>query len=174
MRNEAILRELYTPNDRLGVAMFGATDWARCKGRVCGLTNAMIDRQYTPQHDGDMRYNALFEVLFAPNRKKFAEMLGADAPIDFIPGDLARGVSKIGSGFTNMLNRIPFFTPWIAGGREINEGTAKFLKWLGLSSQKAEETAPTVVKAGLTVGGVLLIGGAIYGVYYLSKKKKRR
>ncbi len=153
--------------------MFGAADWARCKGRVCGLTNAMIDRQYTPQHDGDMRYNALFEVLFVPNRKKFAEMLGADAPIDFIPGDLARGASKIGSGLTNMLNRIPFFTPWISGGREINEGMSNFLKWLGFSSQKAEETAPTVVKAGLGIGGVLLIGGAIYGVYYLSKKKKR-
>ena len=173
MRNEAILRELYTPNDRLGVAMFGATDWARCKGRVCGLTNAMIDRQYTPQHDGDMRYNALFEVLFAPNRKKFAEMLGADAPIDFIPGDLAKGVSKVGSGVTNILYRIPFFTPYIEGGREANAGMSKILEWFGLSSQKAEETAPTVVKAGLTLGGVLLIGGAIYGFYYLSKKKRR-
>ena len=174
MRNESILRELYTPNDRLGVAMFGAADWARCKGRVCGLTNAMIDRQYTPQHDGDMRYNALFEVLFSPNRNKFAEMLGADAPIDFIPGDLAKGVSKIGSGVTNVLNRIPFFTPWIAAGRETNEGMAKILESFGLSSKKSEEIAPTVVKAGLGIGGVLLIGGAIYGVYYLSKKKKRR
>lgn len=173
MRNEAILRELYTPNDRLGVAMFGATNWARCKGRVCGLTNAVIDRQYTPQHNGDMRYNALFEVLFAPNRKKFAEMLGDDAPIDLMPWDFARGLSKIGSGLTNALNRIPFFSPWIAAGRETNAGVAKILESFGLSSHKAEETAPTVVKAGLTVGGVLLIGGAIYGVYYLSKKKRR-
>ncbi len=100
--------------------------------------------------------------------------MGADSLINFIPHDLARGISKVGSGVTNLLKNIPFFTPWIEAGRETNEGMAKILEWFGLSSHKAEETAPTVVKAGLTVGGVLLIGGAIYGVYYLSKKKKRR
>lgn len=174
MRNEVVIDSLYTPNDKLGVEMFGMSDWNRLKGRVCGLTNAAISRNYNYTGGVNPNFTALFEVLFRPNRAKFAEMLGADAPIDLISSDWARGISKIGSGITEGLNKIPFFTPWISAGRSINSGVADLLKKFGLSSNKAEEVAPTVAKTGLTLGGVLLLGGAAYGIYYLAKKKRKR
>ncbi|MBO4547137.1 MAG: hypothetical protein J5700_06130 [Treponema sp.] len=174
MKNEVVIDSLYAPNDKLGVEMFGASDWNRLKGRVCGLTNAALSRSYNCTGGTNPNYSALFEVLFRPNRARFAEMLGADAPIDFISADWARGLSKIGSGITEGLNKIPFFTPWISAGRSINSGVASLLKNFGLSSKKAEEVAPTVAKTGLTLGGVLLLGGAAYGVYYLTKKKRKR
>lgn len=173
MRNKNILDSLYTPNDRLGVQMFGVDCWNNLKNRVCGITSAVIDRSYYPTHAVNANYTPLFEVLFVPNRSRFCELLGADAPIDFISSDWAKGISSIGSGITNALNNIPLFTPWIAAGRQTNEGVAKILKSFGLSSNKAETVAPTVTKVGLGLGGALLIGGGIYLVYKLSKKRKR-
>jgi hypothetical protein len=46
---------------------------------------------------------------------------------------------------------------------------------MGLKSYKESEEPLTVTqKAGLGLGGLLLLGGAAYGIYYLSKKKKGR
>lgn len=174
MKNENLIDSLYDPNDKLGCEMFGVADWNKLKGRVCGLTNAAISRNYNYTDGVNPNYSALFEVLFRPNRARFAEMLGADAPIDYISSDWARGISKIGSGVTEALNKIPFFTPWISAGRSVNSGVADLLKYFGLSSKKAEDAAPVVTKTGLTLGGVLLIGGAAYGIYYLAKKRKRK
>lgn len=102
------------------------------------------------------------------------EMLGASAPVDFLPSVLRDPLSKIGGGVTNALNQIPFFTPWISAGRQVNAGVSDALQWFGLSSKKADEVAPTVTKAGLGIGGLLLIAGGAYLVYKLSQKKKGR
>lgn len=174
MRNKNLLDSLYTPNDRLGVEMFGVNGWNELKNMVCDRTNAIIERRYIPDSTAPRyEYAQLFDALFVPNRPAMREMLGASAPIDFLPGDLARSVSKIGSGITNALNQIPFFTPWIAAGRQVNAGVSDALQSFGLSSKKADELAPTVTKAGLGIGGLLLIGGGVYLVYKLAQKKKR-
>lgn len=175
MRNKNLLDSLYCPNDRLGVEMFGVNGWNDLKNMVCDRTNAIIERCYIPQTTAPRyEYTPLFDALFVPNRQAMREMLGASAPIDFLPGDLANAVSKIGSGVTNALNQIPFFTPWISAGRQVNAGVSDALQWFGLSSKKADEVAPTVTKAGLGIGGLLLIGGGVYLVYKLSQKKRGR
>jgi hypothetical protein len=56
----------------------------------------------------------------------------------------------------------------------VNAGVSDALQWFGLSSKKADEVAPTVTKAGLGIGGLLLIAGGAYLVYKLSQKKKGR
>lgn len=170
--NYRVIDSLYSPNDKLGVEMFGISEWNDLKNKVCFLTDDAINGRLQPCVVRP-EYSHLFEVLFVPNRNQFRNVLGADAPIDFISSGWASSISKIGSGVTNALNQIPFFTPWIAAGRQVNEGMADILKKLGLSSTKADEVAPTVVKAGLGVGGLLLIGGGIYLVYRMSKKKRR-
>lgn len=175
MRNKNLLDSLYCPNDRLGVEMFGVNVWNNLKNNVCAATNELIDGRFVPSCSVDCyEYAPLFDALFVPNRQAMREMLGASAPVDFLPSVLRDPLSKIGSGITNALNQIPFFTPWIAAGRQINAGVSSGLEnWFGLSSKKAEELAPTVTKAGLGIGGLLLIGGGVYLVYKLSQKKKR-
>lgn len=174
MKNEAILNQLYKPNDKLGVQMFGSVNWARMKGTVCGLTNAAISRNYKPQGPYTAQYNQLFEVLFRPQRQKFNELLGADAPIDLIPSDWARGISKIGEGVTNALKNIPFFTPWISAGRSINAGLADILKKFGLTSYGESSDSNETTILGLNATTVLIIGGVGVGVYLLLRKRKRR
>lgn len=174
MRNKNLLESLYTPNDRLGVEMFGVNAWNHLKNNVCSVTNKIIDGCLVPTCSvACYEYGPLFDALFVPNKKVMREMLGASAPVDFLPSVLRDPLSKIGGGITNALNQIPFFTPWIAAGRQVNEGVSDALQWFGLSSKKADEVAPTVTKAGLGIGGLLLIGGGVYLVYKLSQKKKR-
>lgn len=174
MRNKNLLDSLYTPNDRLGVEMFGVNSWNNLKNNVCSLTNKIIDGCLVPSGSvAYYEYAPLFDALFVPNKKVMREMLGASAPVDFLPSVLRDPLSKIGGGVTNALNQIPFFTPWISAGRQVNAGVSDALQWFGLSSKKADEVAPTVTKAGLGIGGLLLIGGGVYLVYKLSQKKKR-
>lgn len=174
MRNKNLLDSLYTPNDRLGVEMFGVNAWNDLKNNVCSVTNKIIDGCLVPSCSvACYEYGPLFDALFVPNKKVMREMLGASAPVDFLPSVLRDPLSKIGGGITNALNQIPFFTPWISAGRQVNAGVSDALQWFGLSSKKADEVAPTVTKAGLGIGGLLLIGGGVYLVYKLSQKKKR-
>ena len=174
MRNKNLLDSLYTPNDRLGVEMFGVNAWNNLKNNVCSVTNKIIDGCFVPSGSvASYEYGPLFDALFVPNKKVMREMLGASAPVDFLPSVLRDPLSKIGGGVTNALNHIPFFTPWISAGRQVNAGVSDALQWFGLSSKKADEVAPTVTKAGLGIGGLLLIGGGVYLVYKLSQKKKR-
>ena len=176
MRNKNLLDSLYCPNDRLGVEMFGVNVWNNLKNNVCAATNEIIEGRFVPSCEvACYEYAPLFDALFVPNRPAMREMLGASAPVDFLPSVLRDPLSKMGSGITNALNQIPFFTPWIAAGRQLNAGVSSGLEnWFGLSSKKAEELAPTVTKAGLGIGGLLLIAGGAYLVYKLSQKKKRR
>ncbi len=174
MRNKNLLDSLYTPNDRLGVEMFGVNAWNNLKNNVCSVTNKIIDGCLVPSGSvACYEYGPLFDALFVPNKKVMREMLGASAPVDFLPSVLRDPLSKIGGGVTNALNQIPFFTPWISAGRQVNAGVSDALQWFGLSSKKADKVAPTVTKAGLGIGGLLLIGGGVYLVYKLSQKKKR-
>lgn len=174
MRNKNLLDSLYTPNDRLGVEMFGVNAWNNLKNNVCSVTNKIIDGCLVPSCSvACYEYGPLFDALFVPNKKVMREMLGASAPVDFLPSVLRDPLSKIGGGITNALNQIPFFTPWISAGRQVNEGVSDALQWFGLSSKKANKVSPTVTKAGLGIGGLLLIGGGVYLVYKLSQKKKR-
>lgn len=174
MRNKNLLDSLYTPNDRLGVEMFGVNAWNNLKNDVCSVTNKIIDGCFVPSGSvACYEYGPLFDALFVPNKKVMREMLGASAPVDFLPSVLRDPLSKIGGGITNALNQIPFFTPWISAGRQVNAGVSDALQWFGLSSKKADEVAPTVTKTGLGIGGLLLIGGGVYLVYKLSHKKKR-
>lgn len=174
MRNKNLLDSLYTPNDRLGVEMFGVNAWNNLKNDVCAVTNKIIDGCFVPSGSvACYEYGPLFDALFVPNKKVMREMLGASAPVDFLPSVLRDPLSKIGGGITNALNQIPFFTPWISAGRQVNAGVSDALQWFGLSSKKADEVAPTVTKTGLGIGGLLLIGGGVYLVYKLSHKKKR-
>lgn len=174
MRNKNLLESLYTPNDRLGVEMFGVNAWNNLKNNVCSVTNKIIDGCLVPSCSvACYEYGPLFDTLFVPNKKVMREMLGASAPVDFLPSVLRDPLSKIGGGITNALNQIPFFTPWISAGRQVNAGVSDALQWFGLSSKKADEVAPTVTKAGIGIGGLLLIGGGVYLVYKLSQKKKR-
>lgn len=174
MRNKNLLDSLYTPNDRLGVKMFGVNDWNNLKNNVCSLTNKIIDGCLVPSGSvACYEYGPLFDALFVPNKKVMREMLGASAPVDFLPSVLRDPLSKIGGGVTNALNQIPFFTPWISAGRQVNAGVSDALQWFGLSSKKADEVAPTVTKSGIGIGGLLLIGGGVYLFYKLSQKKKR-
>lgn len=174
MKNENILNQLYKPNDRLGKQMFGEVPWSRMKGRVCGLTNAAIARNYHPQGPYNGEYNQLFEVLFRPDRQKFNELLGADAPIDLIPGDWARSFSKIGEGITNALKNIPFFAPWISAGRSINAGVADILKKFGLSSYGESSDSSETTILGMNPTTILVLGGVGVGVYFLVKKRRKR
>ena len=174
MRNKNLLDSLYTPNDRLGVEMFGLNAWNNLKNNVCSVTNEIIDGCFVPSGSvACYEYGPLFDALFVPNKKVMREMLGASAPVDFLPSVLREPLSKIGGGITNALNQIPFFTPWISAGRQVNAGVSDALQWFGLSSKKADEVAPTVTKAGVGIGGLLLIGGGVYLVYKLSQKKTR-
>lgn len=174
MRNKNLLDSLYTPNDRLGVEMFGLNAWNDLKNNVCSVTNKIIDGCFVPSCSvACYEYGPLFDALFVPNKKVMREMLGASAPVDFLPSVLREPLSKIGGGITNSLNQIPFFTPWISAGRQVNAGISDALQWFGLTSKKADEVAPKVTKAGLGIGGLLLIGGGVYLVYKLSQKKKR-
>lgn len=174
MRNKNLLDSLYTPNDRLGVEMFGVNAWNNLKNNVCSVTNKIIDGCFVPSCSVTCyEYGPLFDALFVPNKKVMREMLGASAPVDFLPSVLRDPLSKIGGGITNALNQIPFFTPWISAGRQVNAGVSDALQWFGLSSKKADDVAPTVTKAGIGIGGLLLIGGGVYLVYKLSQKKKR-
>lgn len=174
MKNEQILNALYNPDDRLGVQLFGPEKWNLAKGAACGVTNAVISRRYVPKAYSK-EYAPLFNALFRPDRAKFQALLGASAPIDYIPYDWARSVSDIGHGVTEGLKNIPFFTPWISAGRSVNSAMASFLNMLGLKSSKADaDDTPTVKKTAVGLGSVLLIGAAGYGIYYLAKGKKKR
>lgn len=176
MRNKNLLDSLYTPNDRLGVEMFGVNAWNNLKNNVCAATNEIIEGRLVPSCSvACYEYAPLFDALFVPNKPVMREMLGASAPVDFLPSVLRDPLSKIGGGVTNALNQIPFFMPWIAAGRQINAGVSSGLEnWFGLSSKKAKELAPTVTKAGLGIGGLLLLGGGAYLVYKLAQKKRGR
>lgn len=174
MKNENILNQLYTPNDKLGVEMFGVDEWNKCKGRVCGITNAAISRNLKPSGAYDPRYVQLFEVLFNPDRQKFAELLGADAPIDYIPGEWARAVSNIGHGVTEALENVSFFSPWVKAGRSVNQGIASILDKIGLSSKKESDSVSTVKTVGYGLGTVVLIGGGIWAVWYFTRPERKR
>lgn len=176
MKNEAILNQLYDPNDRLGVEMFGVEGWNKVKGRACGVTNSVISRRFRPATTSiNPNYTNFFNALFRPNREKFAELLGATAPIDYIPGEWARGLSDLGHGVTEMLNQFAFFKPWISGGRSINSALAKFMEAMGLESKKpVEEETPPAVKYVYGFGTVLLIVGGIWALWYFSRPKPRR
>ena len=175
MRNKNLIDSLYCPNDRLGVEMFGVNVWNNLKNNVCAATNEIIEGRFVPSCAVDYyEYAPLFDALFVPNKPVMREMLGASAPVDFLPSVLRDPLSKIGGGVTNALNQIPFFTPWISAGRQVNAGVSDALQWFGLSSKKADEVAPTVTKAGLGIGGLLLIACGAYLVYKLSQKKRGR
>ena len=177
MRNEKVLNSLYKPNDRLGVEMFGASDWNRLKGRVCGLTNAAIERNYTPRSVCyDPNYSAFFDVLFVPDKTKFTELLGAEAPLDYIKGDAFRAFSKVSSGVTDILDKVPVISPFVSAGRTVNQGLADMLKVFGLKSYKSkgEEEHPQAKNVAIGAGTILLIAGGVYLLYRSSKKKKRR
>ena len=177
MKNERLLNKLYNPNDRLGVQFFGVDEWNRQKANVCDITNDVIEGKAIPAYRTGADYSQLFNVLFVPDRRAFGELLGATAPLDYIPGSWTRSFSKVASGATDILDNVPVLSPFIKGGRSINQGLADFLEKLGLKSYKdSDEPEPLTVtqKAGLGLGGLLLIGGAAYGLYYLSKKKKGR
>lgn len=177
MRNEKVLNSLYKPNDRLGVEMFGASDWNKLKGRVCGLTNAAIERNYTPRSVCyDPNYSAFFDVLFVPDKTKFTELLGAEAPLDYIKGDAFRAFSKVSSGVTDILDKVPVISPFVSAGRTVNQGLADMLKVFGLKSYKStgEEEPPQAKNVAIGAGTILLIAGGAYLLYRSSKKKKRR
>lgn len=175
MKNERLLNKLYNPNDRLGVQFFGVDEWNRQKANVCDITNDVIEGKMIPAYRTGADYSQLFNVLFVPDRRAFGELLGATAPIDYIPGEWVRSTSKVASGITDIADNIPILSPFVKGGRSINQGLAEFLEKFGLKSYKESEEPLTVTqKAGLGLGGLLLIGGAAYGLYYLSKKKKGR
>lgn len=175
MKNERLLNKLYNPNDRLGVQFFGVDEWNRQKEKVCEITNDVIEGKLIPACRTGADYSQLFNVLFVPDRRAFGELLGATAPLDYIPGSWTRSFSKVSSGVTDILDNVPVLSPFVKGGRSINQGLADFLEKLGLKSYKESDEPLTVTqKAGLGLGGLLLIGGAAYGIYYLSKKKKRR
>lgn len=177
MRNAHLLNSLYKPNDRLGVEMFGASDWNKLKGRVCGLTNAAIERNYTPRSVCyDPNYSAFFDVLFVPDKTKFTELLGAEAPLDYIKGDAFRAFSKVSSGVTDILDKVPVISPFVSAGRTVNQGLADMLKVFGLKSYKGtgEEEAPQAKNVAIGAGTILLIAGGVYLLYRSNKKKKRR
>lgn len=178
MVNEYLLNSLYKPNDRLGVEMFGASDWNKLKGRVCGLTNAAIERNYTPRSVCyDPNYSAFFDVLFVPDKTKFTELLGAEAPLDYIKGDAFRAFSKVSSGVTDVLDKVPVISPFVSAGRTVNQGLADMLKVFGLKSYKnkdEDEPPPQPKNVAIGAGTILLIAGGVYLLYRSSKKKKRR
>lgn len=175
MKNERLLNKLYNPNDRLGVQFFGVDEWNKQKAKVCDITNEVIEGKVIPAYRNGADYSQLFNVLFVPDRRAFGELLGATAPIDYIPGEWVRSTSKVASGITDIADNIPILSPFVKGGRSINQGLAEFLEKFGLKSYKESDEPLTVTqKAGLGLGGLLLIGGAAYGIYYLSKKKKGR
>lgn len=177
MRNAHLLNSLYKPNDRLGVEMFGASDWNKLKGRVCGLTNAAIERNYTPRSVCyDPNYSAFFDVLFVPDKTKFTELLGAEAPLDYIKGDAFRAFSKVSSGVTDILDKVPVISPFVSAGRTVNQGLADMLKVFGLKSYKSagEEAPPQAKNVAIGAGTILLIAGGVYLLYRSSKKNKRR
>lgn len=175
MKNENLLNTLYNPNDKLGIELFGVENWNIAKGAACGVTNSALSRRYVPGPYAP-EYVPLFNALFRPNRARFSELLGASAPIDYIPGDWARSISNIGHGVTEGLNNIPFFMPWIAAGRSVNSGVAKVLDTIGMSNKKESDggTVSTVKTVGYGVGSLVLLCVAGYGVYYLAKGRKRR
>ena len=178
MVNAHLLNSLYKPNDRLGVEMFGASDWNKLKGRVCGLTNAAIERNYTPRSVCyDPNYSAFFDVLFVPDKTKFSELLGAEAPLDYIKGDAFRAFSKVSSGVTDVLEKVPVISPFVSAGRTVNQGLADMLKVFGLKSYKnKDEDAPPPQPKNVAIGAgtILLIAGGVYLLYRSSKRKKRR
>lgn len=169
-----VLNRLYRPDDRLGVEMFGVSDWNRLKGRVCGLTNAAlcnsVDASCLPKSQ-----TPLFEVLFRPDRNACNELLGSGV-IDTIDNlttssgwwDTWMKAKDTGESIASL---IPIAQPFVAAGRKVNNLTSNI--WDMIRGKKSDET-PTAVKAGIGIGGVLLLGGAAYGIYYLTKKKKRR
>lgn len=175
MKNERLLNKLYSPNDRLGVQFFGVDEWNRQKEKVCEITNDVIDGRAIPVNRGGADYTQLFNVLFVPNRQAFSELLGSSGIVDVI--DRATTSSdwwgtwmNIKDAGENVAEMIPIAQPFVSAGKKVNKAISSV--WDRIRG-KSDET-PTVVKAGIGLGGLLLIGGAAYGIYYMSKKKKRR
>lgn len=166
-----VLDTLYTPDDILGVNLFGIQNWNRLKGRVCGLTEVAL--RDNVNGGGDV--SELFCTLFRPNVRTCCELLGSGA-ISWLDS------MTTSSGWWNtwmkakdtgesIAELIPVAQPFVSAGRKLNDLTSNI--WDKIRGKENEEIS-TATKAGLGIGSVLLLAGAGYLVYSMTKKKKGR
>lgn len=169
--SEKALDVMFRPNDSLGVQLFGLCGWNKLKGRVCGLSDYALTNG-VPLVYGDA--SDLFIALFRPT-KACSEMLG-DSAISWLDRmttssgwwDTWMKAKDTGESIANL---IPVAQPFVAAGQKLNSLTSSI--WDMIRGKKSDDLT-TTQKAGIGIGTVLLIAGAGYGVYYLTKKRKRR
>lgn len=177
--NNNYLNAIYNVDDELGVKMYGAPRWNALKGRVCAITDSLLEHPDAiarrPIRNGG-RYHEIFTKLFRPDTKAAAELLGNSAT-DWIEDNvfnnpLAKVVKSGTHAASNVLAEIPFFSGWIKAGRSTNDFMSDV--WDIISGKQVEEAKATAKKAAIG-GGTLLLIGAGLGVWYFGfhKKKKR-
>lgn len=169
--SNTVLDSMYRPNDSLGVQLFGVNGWNSLKGRVCGLSNYALSNR-VPVEAGET--SDLFIALFRPT-KTCSEMLG-DGVVSWVDkmttssGWWDKWMKAKDAG-ESVANLIPIAQPFVSAGRSVNSAISSI--WDAIRGKESEDLS-TAKKAGLSIGAVLLIAGAGVGIYYMTKKRKRR
>lgn len=192
-----VVNGLFDTDDLAGCSLLGADNWNAAKMAVADFADGVINGRFyvlptiisCPDSSaagrifgfnenyarslGDSFYNNEWKGI-----KTFAgAMLGAN-PLSWIQenifdSSIGNVVKEGGHIASNVLAKTPL-GGWINIGRDTNDWMSNI--WDMLAGKKKSEETSTAVKAGLGVGGILLIGGVGFGIYYLLKdnKKKRR
>lgn len=175
MDNENLLNQMYRPDDKLGIELFGAVPWSMMKGRVCGLTNyALTNPVSLPVKRGAC--SPLFFALFNPDVQVCDQMLGKSI-IEWIDekttsSDWWNKWIKVKDAGETVASFIPIAAPFVSAGQKVNSAISAV--WDAIRGKKTDDTTSTTTKVVWTVGTVLVVGGIGYGIYRLGTRKSRK
>ena len=162
---------LYTPNDALGVKMYGAENWNAFKKYVAAITDAAILGAKIPQAKA-VNDGGISEKLFQPNVLNGCELLGADTF-----GGIWSSIKSAVSRGSDAMENIPFFAPWVKAGRSFNNVANDIIEkvsggksWFRTYSDKASSAVNTVKSNPWKTAAI--VGGVGVGVWFLFFRKK--
>lgn len=191
--SKTYLDNLYDCDDDLGVQLLGPQAWNGLKGRVCGVTQSMLEH---PSQSAarpvsiDRRNDILFAKLFRPNVKAGAEMLGggwcervADSTLGWSLSDVSDNILNIVNSdkfgvaadifhnAANIFQHVPGYGAIVPAARKITDTAADVLTSLGFGT-KSKDVQAKVIDYGKWV----LLGGGGLAIWYFGfyRPKQRR